>query len=58
MAPIGMSEEEQEQRQIYKKILEYEQEAVRVLLLVYLFVCLFMIFVIDIFLICLFVYSW
>ncbi|XP_041377176.1 VPS9 domain-containing protein 1-like [Gigantopelta aegis] len=26
-APVGMSEEEQEQRQIYKKILEYEQEA-------------------------------
>nr|KAG5708005.1 hypothetical protein BaRGS_025143 [Batillaria attramentaria] len=25
--PIGMSEEEQEQRQIYKKILEYEQDA-------------------------------
>ncbi|ESO90860.1 hypothetical protein LOTGIDRAFT_233615 [Lottia gigantea] len=27
MSPIGMSEEEQEQRQIYKKILEYEQQA-------------------------------
>ena len=27
-APVGMSEEEQEQRQIYKKILEYEQDAV------------------------------
>ncbi|PVD20563.1 hypothetical protein C0Q70_18719 [Pomacea canaliculata] len=26
-APIGMSEEEQEQRHIYKKILEYEQDA-------------------------------
>ncbi|XP_071092278.1 VPS9 domain-containing protein 1-like isoform X2 [Haliotis cracherodii] len=26
-APTGMSEEEQEQRQIYKKILEYEQDA-------------------------------